>query len=116
MMGGYQLINYEMLWYLVSTRNKSAIQVYVYLLNRYLWKAETKEKYIFTNKELQIAIGYSENTKLANSIISNVLESLSREGILKFEDEWQDMIAANGTQNKTCRHKLIFVARKKEDL
>ena len=82
--GGYQLIDYEMLWYLVSTRSKSTLQIYVYLLNKYLWKAETKENYIFTNKELQVALGYSENTKLANSIMSNILESLSREGIIKF--------------------------------
>ena len=114
--GGYQLIDYEMLWYLVSTRSKSAIQIYVYLLNRYLWKAETKENYIFTNKELQVALGYSENTKLANSIMSNILESLSREGIIKFVDEWQEMTNINGTQIKTCRHRLVFVAQTKEDL
>lgn len=114
--GGYQIINYEMLWYLVSTRSKSAIQVYVYLLNKYLWKAQTKENYIFTNKELQVAVGYSENTKLANSIMTNVLESLSREGIIKIVDEWQEMTNINGTQTKTCRHKLVFVAQTKEDL
>lgn len=114
--GGYQLIDYEMLWYLVSTRSKSALQVYVYLLNRYLWKAETKETYVFTNKELQVAVGYSENTKLANSIMSNVLESLSREGLIKFVDEWQEMTNINGTQSKTCRHRLVFIAQTKQDL
>ena len=114
--GGYQLIDYEMLWYLVSTRSKSSLQIYVYLLNKYLWKAETEEDYIFTNKELQIAVGYSENTKLANSIMSNILESLSREGIIRFVDEWQEMTNINGTQTKTCRHRLVFIAQTKEDL
>ena len=114
--GGYQLINYEMLWYLVSTRSKSSLQIYVYLLNKYLWKAQTEEDYIFTNKELQVAVGYSENTKLANSIMSNVLESLSREGIIRFVDEWQEMTNINGTQTKTCRHRLVFIAKTKEDL
>ena len=114
--GGYQLINYEMLWYLVSTRSRFAIQIYVYLLNKYLWKAETKETYVFTNKELQIALGYSENTKLVDSAITNVLESLSREGIIKIVDEWQEMTNINGTQSKTCRHRLVFIAQTKEYL
>ena len=114
--GGYQLINYEMLWYLVSTRSRFAIQIYVYLLNKYLWKAETKEDYIFTNKELQVALGYSENTKLVGSAITNVLESLSREGIIKIVDEWQEMTNINGTQSKTCRHRLVFIAQTKEYL
>lgn len=114
--GGYQLINYEMLWYLVSTRSRFAIQVYVYLLNKYLWKAQTEEDYIFTNKELQVALGYSKDSNLAGSAITNVLESLSREGIIKFVDEWQDMTNPNGNQSKTCRHRLVFIAQTKEDL
>lgn len=114
--GGYQLVDYEMLWYVVSTRNKSAIQVYVYLLNKYLWKAQTKEEYIFTNKELQVAVGYSENTKLANSIMTNILESLSREGIIKFQEYYEEKVAEDGLTTPTPKKRLIFVARKKEDL
>lgn len=114
--GGYQIINYEMLWYLVSTRSRFAIQIYVYLLNKYLWKAQTEEDYIFTNKELQVALGYSKDSNLAGSAITNVLESLSREGIIKIVDEWQEMTNINGTQTKTCRHRLVFIAQTKEDL
>ena len=114
--GGYQLINYEMLWYLVSTRSRFALQIYVYLLNKYLWKAQTEEKYVFTNKELQVAVGYSENTKLANSIMSNILESLSREGIIKFVDFYETGFSADGVEIPTPKKRLIFVAQTKEDL
>lgn len=114
--GGYQLIDYEMLWYLVSTRSKSSLQIYVYLLNKYLWKAQTEEKYVFTNKELQVALGYSENTKLANSIMSNILESLSREGIIKFVDFYETGFSGNGVEIPTPKKRLIFVAQTKEDL
>lgn len=114
--GGYQIVNYEMLWYIVSTRNKSAIQVYVYLLNKYLWKAQTNERYSFTNKELQVAVGYSENTKLANSIMANVLESLSREGIIRFEEYYEENIAVDGSSVPTPKKRLVFVAKSKADL
>ena len=105
-----------MLWYLVSTRSKSSLQIYVYLLNKYLWKTQTEEKYVFTNKELQIALGYSENTKLANSIISNILESLSREGIIRFVDFYETSFSASGAEIPTPKKRLIFVAQTKEDL
>lgn len=114
--GGYQLVNYEMLWYLVSTRNKSALQVYVYLLNKYLWKAQTNDTYIFTNKELQVAVGYSENSNLAGSIMSNILESLSREGIIKFVDFFDTAISADGVETPTPKKRLLFIAQTKKDL
>ena len=114
--GCYQLVDYEMLWYLVSTRNKFAIQIYVYLLNKYLWKNQTREKYIFTNKELQIALGYSEDTKLAGTAITNVLESLSREGIIAFEEFYEEMIDSRGNRVLSPKKRLKFVARTKAEL
>ena len=114
--GGYQLVNYEMLWYLVSTRNKSALQVNVYLLNKYLWKAQTNDTYIFTNKELQIAVGYSESSNLAGSIMANILESLSREGIIKYVDFFDTAISAEGVETPTPRKRLLFIAQTKKDL
>lgn len=62
--GKYKLVNYEMLSYLVNTRNSNAIKIYIYLLNKFQWK----ENYIFTLKELLVAIGYSENSN--NSLAS----------------------------------------------
>ena len=69
--GGYQLINYEMLWYLVSTRNKSAIQVYVYLLNKYLWK---KQRYILrTSAVVRARIIYRNCRSYARKLALNGL-------------------------------------------
>lgn len=114
--GGYQLVDYDMLWYLVSTRNKFAVQIYVYLLNKYLWKAQTKEKYVFTNKELQIALGYSANTELAGSAITNVLNSLSREGLIGIEEFYEELIDISGNRVLAPKKRLSFVAQKEQDI
>ena len=66
--GKYKLVNYEMLSYLVNTRNSNAIKIYIYLLNKFQWK----ENYVFTLKELLIAIGYSENSN--NSLASQMVK------------------------------------------
>lgn len=113
----YQMVNWEMLWYVVSTRNKSAIQIYVYLLNKFLWKQKSDEYYIFTNKELQIVLGYSPNTNLADSIISNVLESLAREGVIKFEQFYETHVdEVTGKEFPSPKKKLLFVAQEKKEL
>ena len=88
------------------------------IIFRIIWKRlfSIEEKYVFTNKELQVAVGYSENTKLANSIMSNILESLSREGIIKFVDFYETGFSADGVEIPTPKKRLIFVAQTKEDL
>ena len=66
--GKYKLVYYEMLSYLVNTRNSNAIKIYIYLLNKFQWK----ENYVFTLKELLVAIGYSENSN--NSLASQMVK------------------------------------------
>ena len=44
----YQIVNNDMLKYVIHTRNQCAVRIYVYLLNKYLWKKD----YHFTLKEL----------------------------------------------------------------
>jgi hypothetical protein len=114
----YQLVENEMLWYIVSTRNAQAVKLYIYLLNKYNWKQAEKDSYIFTNKELIGALGYSTNSanNLANTMVSNVLESLSREGIIKFESFYEEMITTNGKVVPTPKKRLLFVASSKNDL
>lgn len=116
--GKYQLIENEMLWYIVSTRNKQAVRVYIYLLNKYKWKKEINENYIFTNKDIMKAIGYSTNSNnaLANKMITNVLESFSREGVIKFETFYEETITDNGVSVPTPKKRLLFVASSKNDL
>lgn len=112
----YQIVDWELLWYLISTRNKGCIQVYIYLINKYLWKEKSEEKYVFTNKELQVALGYSPNTELADSFISNILESMAREGIIKFEEFYAEQTLDNGEIVPKPQKKLLFVAKRKSDL
>lgn len=73
----YQLIENEMLWYVVSTRNKQAVKIYTYLLNKHLWKQLTQDTYVFTKRELLEAIGYSKtsNNNLMLSMVGNILEA-----------------------------------------
>jgi hypothetical protein len=115
----YQLVESEMLWYIVSTRNAQAVKLYIYLLNKFNWKKqEENDYYIFTNRELIGALGYSTNSanNLANTMVNNVLESFSREGVIKFESFYEEMITTNGKTVPTPKKRLLFVASSKNDL
>ena len=114
--GKYELIENEMLWYVVSTRNKQAVRVYVYLLSKYLWKQKTGDEFIFTNKDILKALGYSPDYTLASSIVSNILESFQREGVINYEEEYEEHIMNNGTITPTPKKRLYFVARSKSEL
>jgi hypothetical protein len=114
----YQLVENEMLWYIVSTRHAQAVKLYIYLLNKYNWKLETNENYIFTNRELIGALGYSTNSanNLANSMVGNVLESFAREGIIEYETFYEEMITNGGKAVPSPKKRLKFVASSKQDL
>lgn len=108
----YQLINQDMLWYVISTRNQQAVKIYVYLLNKYLWKPD----YSFTIRELQQVLGYSETTKTAASLISNILKSFKREGIIDYTEEAITVISNSGREVDTTHKVLKFVAQKENEL
>ena len=48
----YQKVNMETLRYLVSTGNDNVIKVYVYLLNRYLYKQNINKQYLFSERDI----------------------------------------------------------------
>lgn len=112
----YQLIEKDMLWYIISTRNRQAVKIYTQLLNWYLWKKESDEFFIFTNKDIMKILGYSADNKMASSMVSNILESLSREGVIRYENYFEDCIANNGIVVPTPKKKLVFVAKSKSEL
>ena len=120
--GNYQLIDNEMLWYLASTRNHQCIRIYVLLLRYYLWKQKVSQEqgetiyYTFTNTDLLSSIGYSTDNKLASSMITNILESFQREGIINYEEYYEEIITSNGFSVPSPRKRLIFVAQNKNDL
>lgn len=114
----YQLIDNEMLWYIVTTRSQQAIKLYIYLLDKYNWKKSTGENYVFTNAELLEAIGYSTNSsnQKANSVVNNVLESYLREGVIKYETFYEEITLPNGKTVPSPRKRLTFVAVSKQEL
>ena len=112
----YQLVEKDMLWYIISTRNRQAVKIYTQLLNWYLWKKENDEFFIFTNKDIMKILGYSADNKMASSMVSNILESLSREGVIRYENYFEDCISNNGIVVPTPKKKLIFVAKSKSEL
>lgn len=97
--GRYRLVNNNMLWYLASTRNKCAIRVYLYLYNGYLRKADTKEKFNFTNGSILQALGYEKTSRLASSAITNILEQFLKDGIIGYKNTYYISydIAGQGT-------------------
>lgn len=112
----YQIVENEMLWYIVSTRNQQAVKVYTQMLNWYLWKQKEDEEFIFTNKDIMKSLGYSTDNKLASSMVSNILESFKREGVIEFEEFFEEKIMEEGNSIPTPKKRLIFVAKSKSEL
>lgn len=111
----YQLINYDILFYLLINRSAQSIRVYVYLLNKYLWKKETNENYIFTLSELKDALGYAETTKTADIILDTILKSFYREGLIK----WREIIDSKNVNGKVIpviRKELLSVVESQDQL
>lgn len=86
----YQLVNCDILWYILMTRQSCAVRIYLYLYNKYLWKKRTNDDtpYEFTIKELKCALGWSATTKTCDELISVNLRSLAREGIIKYKETY----------------------------
>lgn len=114
--GKYQIVNNEMLWYIVSTRNQQAVRVYTMLLDWYIWKHDDGEEFIFTNKDILKKLGYSTDNKLASSVVSNILESFKREGVINYEEYYELRIDNSGREIPTPKKRLVFVAKSKSEL
>lgn len=86
----YSLIDKELLKYLVFTRNKQCIKIYLYLLHQYNCKEQYNcGNYNFTIQELKQVLGYSETTKSCDDIIKAILQSLHNENIICFTTQYQ---------------------------
>lgn len=116
--GRYQIVDNEMLWYIVSTRNHNAVRVYLQLLNWFKWKAEAGEFYNFDNKDLVAKLGYSTkgNYTLASSMITNILESFYREGIIDYQEYYEQSVDNKGNIITFPQKRLLFVAEHKAQL
>lgn len=107
--GKYKIINSDMLSYLITTSNCNAIKIYIYLLNKYQWKQD----YVFTLRELQTAIGYSEssNNKLASDIVKNNLKRFCNDDIMNITIIQDFTTAKDGSIVPVYRYQLNFVSQ-----
>lgn len=79
----FKLIPKDTLRFLLNTATDNVIKVYVYLINKYEWKQQTKEQYNFSLKELCLAIGYKENQN-SRDMIKDILKSLKNNGLIDY--------------------------------
>lgn len=112
----YQLVNKEMLDYLVDTRNRQGIRIYIYLLNGYLWRKKEEDYFLFSNRDILKALGYSISSILASNSITNILESFKREGIINYENIYITQIDNDGKEFPSPRMKLTYIAQNKKEL
>lgn len=92
----FQLIPNITLRYLIKVKSKYVIKIYSYLLNKYIHKRKSNEKYIFTKKELLKVLGYSDksiekgskgkNQSNPYEVINFILNSLKNEGLINYEE------------------------------
>ena len=54
--------------------------------------------------------------KKANEIVNNILESFLREGVIKFENYYEEILLNNGKTVPSPRKRLLFVAQTKNEL
>lgn len=108
--GKYKIIDRDMLSYLINTRNANAIRVYLYLLN-----ASYKPDYVFTQDEIKKALGYAKTTQTAEGVIKDILTSLQKEGIIRYENVWFTEMNDCGKPYPTERMVLKFVAKHKNE-
>lgn len=83
----FQFVKTSTLKYLVDTANVNVIKVYTYLLNKFIYKKNSNEKYSFTKKELCIAIGYSYRKESIDKL-NNILTCLKNNGLIDYSQSY----------------------------
>ena len=105
----YQQVNNSMLYYLIISSNMNIIKIYIYLLNKWLWKEKTKEPYYFTLKELREALGYSgSNNPGVDDALHTILFSVAKQGII---DATPTYLTINPNAPPSPVYQLNFVAQ-----
>ena len=112
----YCVVSAEILQELTSVYNKMAVRVYVYLLDKYLWKEKDGSTYDFTIHELKVAFGYSASTRgSANSqiemVLKNILKNLKANHFIDYEDYYDTEHSVHPVPRKL----LTFVAQTTEE-
>lgn len=94
----YFIIQRDMLRYIVDTRNRYGVQIYIYLANamKMIENTHGKDLYTFTKKDLVKILGFSEKTKEMYTTVGNILDSFKREGIIDWVNYYETHITSNG--------------------
>ncbi|MBC9709345.1 MAG: hypothetical protein H9W80_08965 [Enterococcus sp.] len=95
----YKLIPNLTLEYLLRIKHPNVCKVYLYLLNKYDWKKETNEKYLFTKKEINLAIGLSDRAT-NNTNLEYILTDLNNNGLLAY----RELLIPSSDKNKAPIH------------
>lgn len=114
--GKYRIVDKDMLRYIIDTRSRFAVKVYIILADWFSWKSLMKEKYYFSRSELAESLGYSKNNSEFRTTIDHVLESLNREGIIQYIPVNVKRITDTGREIIVPLLRLDFVARHKSEL
>lgn len=114
--GKYRIVDKDMLRYIIDTRSKFAVKVYIILADWFSWKSLMKEKYYFSRSELAESLGYSKDNSEFRTTIDHVLESLNREGIIQYIPVNVKRITDTGREIIVPLLRLDFVARHKSEL
>lgn len=92
----YQLVPNSTIEFLLHTAKGDVIKVYSYLLNKYQWKVESNDLYVFNKKELLSAIGINvSNNKEQYDKINDILLCLFNNGLIDYVEFYE--------QNKQCK-------------
>lgn len=87
--------------YLLKVKSTYATKIYIYLLDKYEWKKkEGGAQYRFTKKELNEAIGLTNQQKNNENVVDYCLNSLHNEGLLGY----REILVPSNTKNKAPIH------------
>lgn len=71
--------------FLLDTATENVIKVYIYLGQRFNWKAKTNETFIFTLEDIAEHIGLPLNNHQRNYImLTNILDCLDNNGLIRY--------------------------------
>ncbi len=77
------LVPFPTLRQLVNSLNRNSVNIFVYLLNKYI--ACEEQEFMITHKELKEHIGISSSSTSNNIVINDILDVLRRLGLIVYE-------------------------------
>ncbi|MCQ2388032.1 MAG: hypothetical protein MJ066_06295 [Clostridia bacterium] len=112
----YQFIQREMVYYLISTRNRNCLRIYTYLLNKLIWKKQNGFPYYeFTLNELRTILHY-DSKRTPDKALRHIIESFYREGLIDYECAYRTCHDKSGKTVPSPVFRLTNVIYYVEDL